>query len=221
MLRVAVLASGRGSNFVALLEASRAAGAQFNVVGVYSDRADAGALKLAADAGLDTAHLDPRAYADRVGFDLALFERVLRVQPDLIVCAGYMRIISANALARLDVPMINIHPSLLPRYPGLNTHARALAAGDAEHGASVHVVTPELDAGPVIAQARIPIGHNDDAESLAARVLEQEHRLLPACVALYAKGQLQLDHAHVHLNGVQLSAPLQLHDGHLLLSEYT
>lgn len=220
MLRVAVLASGRGSNFVALLEASRAAGAEFSVVGVYSDRADAGALKLAADAGLDAAHLDPRAYPDRVAFDTAFFERVLKVQPDLIVCAGYMRIISANALARLDVPMINIHPSLLPRYPGLDTHARALAAGDVEHGVSVHVVTPELDAGPLIAQARIPIHPGDNAEDLAARVLVQEHRLLPACVALFASGQLQLDHAHVHLNGTPVGAPLQLHDGQLLLSEH-
>lgn len=215
MLRVAVLASGRGSNFAALLAASRVADARFRVVGLYSDRADAPALELARAAGPDSASLDPRSHANRVAFDAALFARVLHVQPDLIVCAGYMRVISATALAQLAIPMINIHPSLLPRHRGLDTHARALAAGDLEHGASVHLVTPELDAGPVIAQARIRVNPDDTAASLAARVLAQEHRLLPACVELFASGRIRADHTGAYLDGAPLAAPLQLMDGQL------
>ncbi len=221
MLRVAVLASGRGSNLAALLDASKAPSAGFKVVGVYSDRADAGALDLARQAGIDAAHVNRKDHSDRISFDEALFERALQSQPDLIVCAGYMRVISAAALGLLSVPIINIHPSLLPRYPGLDTHARALAAGDAEHGVSVHVITPELDGGPLIAQARIPITPDDSPESLAARVLKLEHCLLPACVTLFSSGRLQLGHTHIKLNGERLSAPLQLHDAQLLLSEPT
>lgn len=215
MLRVAVLASGRGSNFAALLTASRDADARFRVVGLYSDRGDAPALELARAAGLDTASLDPRNYANRAAFDTALFARVLHVQPDLIVCAGYMRIISATALAQFSIPMINIHPSLLPRHRGLDTHSRALAAADLEHGASVHLVTPELDAGPVIAQARIQVNADDTAASLAARVLEQEHRLLPACANLFANGRMRADHTGAYLDGAPLAAPLQLVEGQL------
>ncbi len=210
MLRVAVLASGRGSNFAALLRAAEHADAGFGVVGLYSDRATAAALELAARSGLDHASLDPRAHADRVAFDHAFFARVRQIQPDLIVCAGYMRIISATALANLTVPMLNIHPSLLPRHRGLDTHARAIAAGDVEHGASVHVVTPELDAGPVLAQARVPIDTDDTPDSLAARVLEQEHRLLPACVGAIARGRLVLDGKTFRFDGVRLDQPLRL-----------
>lgn len=215
MLRVAVLASGRGSNFAALLASSQVADARFRLVGLYSDRADAPALELARAAGLDSASLDPRKHADRAAFDTALFRRVMRVQPDLIVCAGYMRIISATALAQLPIPMINIHPALLPRHRGLDTHSRALAAGDLEHGASVHLVTPELDAGPVIAQARIKVNPDDTAASLAARVLTQEHRLLPACVDLFASGRMRADPTGAYLDGAPLADPLQLLEGQL------
>lgn len=215
MLRVAVLASGRGSNFIALLKASEVSGAGFSVVGVYSDRADAGALELARDAGLDIAALDRGLYADRASFDRAIFSRVLEIQPNLIVCAGYMRIISPSVLEELPVPMINIHPSLLPLYPGLHTHARALAAGDSEHGASVHVVTAELDAGPIIAQARITIHANDTPDSLAERVLEREHWLLPACVRLIASRRIGLGPDSIQLDGEPLVTPLQLRDQQL------
>lgn len=213
MLRVAVLASGRGSNFSALLEDSRAADAGYTVVGLYSDQPSAPALELAREQGLDQACIARRGHASREAFDAAFFARVMRIQPHLIVCAGYMRIISATALANLDVPMFNIHPSLLPLYPGLDTHARALAAGDREHGASVHLVTPELDGGPVIAQARVAVQHDDNPAALAARVLIQEHRLLPACVRLLASGRLQIDRQQPWLDGAPLAAPLQLHDG--------
>lgn len=211
MLRVAVLASGRGSNFAALLDASRTPDARYELVGLYSDRAEAPALELARTNGLDSACIERDPFPSRAAFDQAFFTRVLQIQPHLIVCAGYMRVISAQALAQLNVPLINIHPSLLPRYPGLDTHARALAAGDREHGASVHLVTPELDGGPVLAQARVAIEADDTPDALAARVLVQEHRLLPACVALFARNRLQIVAGEPWLDGARLKAPLQLH----------
>lgn len=221
MLRVAVLASGRGSNFSALLAASRAPDANFTVVGLYSDQANAHALRIARDSGLDAAALDHRQHTDRTAFDTAFFLRVMQVQPDLIVCAGYMRIISPTALAELPIPMINIHPSLLPLYPGLHTHARALAAGDSAHGVSVHVVTAELDAGPIIAQARINVHADDTTESLAERVLECEHRLLPACVSLIATGRMNLGPDEVLLDGAPLRSPLQLRGKQLFQEQMT
>jgi phosphoribosylglycinamide formyltransferase-1 len=211
--RIAVLASGRGSNLKALLGAigdGRIAGA--GVVGVFSDKADAGAVALARDAGIFTSVHLPADYADRERHDDALFDAVASVQPDLIVCAGYLRIIGAAALHRFENRMLNIHPSLLPKYPGLRTHAKALAAGDREHGASVHAVVPALDAGPVLSQVRIPVHAGDDADALAARLLPREHALLCASVALLAAGRARLHPEHVELDGRALAAPLQLGD---------
>lgn len=187
VLRVAVFASGRGSNLQALIDAQREqrlGGAQ--VVVVASDRRNAGAVRKAEAAGIATVVLDPRDYADRAGFDHALFDRVAAYRPDLIVLAGFMRILDPAAFAPWTGRMINIHPSLLPKYPGLHTHRRAIEAGDAEHGASVHQVTAELDGGPVIAQTRLPILPGDTPESLAARLLPLEHALLVGCVKEYA-----------------------------------
>lgn len=211
MLRVAVLASGRGSNLGALLGASRAPDAGYSIVGVFSDKPDAFALDIAHEAGIPAVALAPAKGKDRSAFDAALFAKVREIQPDLIVCAGYMRIISADALANLPIPMINIHPSLLPKYPGLHTHARALHAGDAEHGSSVHVVTADLDAGPLLAQARVPVLADDTPDTLAARVLVQEHRLLPACVRAIAAGLLSLADTP-RFEGAPLIAPLRLHE---------
>ncbi len=212
MLRVAVLASGRGSNLASLLAASQAPAAGFGIVGVFSDQPDAGALEIARDHGI-AALAVPRARGEaRVTHDARLFAEVMRVQPDLIVCAGYMRIISAETLSRLTVPMLNIHPSLLPLYPGLDTHARALAAGDAKHGTSVHVVTAELDAGPLLAQAEVEILPGDTPQELAARVLQQEHRLLPACVQAIACGSLDLTGREPRFEGNALHAPLRVAD---------
>lgn len=216
MLRVAVLASGRGSNLAALIQASRAPDAGYALVGVFSDQPAAGALTLATEAGIEAAAVPRQPGEARARHDARLFTRVLQVQPDLIVCAGYMRIISADALATLVTPMINLHPSLLPLYPGLDTHARALAAGDAEHGCSVHVVTAELDAGPLLAQARVAIEPGDTAERLAARVLEREHRLLPATVAAIARRRLDLSTAPPRFDGAPLRAPLRLTPGDAL-----
>lgn len=211
MLRVAVLASGRGSNLGALLDASQADDAGYRIVGVFSDKADAGALQIARAAGIAAVAIVPVKGADRLAHDTAFFAKVKEVQPDLIVCAGYMRIISAEALAHLSIPMINIHPSLLPRYPGLHTHARALEAGDAEHGSSVHIVTADLDAGPLLAQVRIDVRPDDTSDSLAGRVLAQEHRLLPACVKAIAGKRLTLGYPPC-FDAMPLRAPLQLRE---------
>jgi phosphoribosylglycinamide formyltransferase-1 len=210
MYRIAVLASGRGSNLQALIAAIADGRLPARIVGVFSDKPACAALQIARDAGLHASSRAPRDHADRDAHDDALFSDVAVVQPDLIVCAGYLRIIGARALQRFENRMLNIHPSLLPKYPGLHTHAKALAAGDAEHGASVHSVIPALDAGPVLAQARIPVHAGDGADALAARLLPREHALLVGAVALVATGRMQLRPDHVVLDGRRLAAPLQL-----------
>ena len=214
--RIAVLASGRGSNFAALLAARDRGELPVEFVLVASDKADAGALALAHEAGVPTLALSPRDYPDRVSFDHDLFERVARTKPDLLVLAGFMRIIDGGVLEPWTGRMINIHPSLLPKYPGLHTHRRALAAGDAEHGASVHFVTAELDGGPVVAQARIAIAPDDDEQRLADRLLAVEHRLLPAVVAHIAAGRVALRDGRVCLDGEPLVAPLAWLEGSLV-----
>ncbi|CAM5527019.1 phosphoribosylglycinamide formyltransferase [Rhodanobacter lindaniclasticus] len=208
--RIAVLASGRGSNLAALL-AARARGelpVEFVLVG--SDKAGAGALRLAEAAGIPTLALDPRSYPDRRAFDLDLFARIKASGADWLVLAGFMRVIDAEALRPWVGRVINIHPSLLPKYRGLHTHRRALEAGDAEHGASVHFVTAELDGGPVIAQARLPIEAGDDEQRLAQRLLPLEHRLLPAVLGLLVGGRLQWRDDAAHYAGRVLSTPLLL-----------
>ncbi|MBW8367417.1 MAG: phosphoribosylglycinamide formyltransferase [Arenimonas sp.] len=209
-LRIAVLASGRGSNLQALLDAIGTGVLEARIVGVFSDKPASGAIALAGARGLHGVAIRPRDCPDRAAHDEALFSEIAAVQPDLIVFAGYMRIVGAAALSRLEGRMINIHPSLLPKYPGLDTHARALAAGDAEHGASVHAVTPALDAGPLLAQVRIPLLPGDDAPALAARLLPREHALLVATATLFAQRRVRLHADHAELDGRRLAAPLQL-----------
>jgi phosphoribosylglycinamide formyltransferase-1 len=210
MLRIAVLASGRGSNLAALVAARDAGCLPVEIAGVFSDRASAGALDVARAAGIAATALSPRDHFDRLAFDEALFAAVAAVQPALIVCAGYMRVIEAAVVERFVGRMINIHPSLLPAYPGLRTHERVLRAGDRVHGASVHFVTPELDGGPVIAQARIAVRDGDTPESLARRLLPEEHRLLVACVGLFARRALAPTPFGVAIDGALLDAPLRL-----------
>ena len=209
-LRIAVLASGRGSNLQALIDARDAARLPIELVGVFSDRADAPALERARSAGIPAFALAPAEFASRREFDTAFFARVDAVQPGLIVCAGYMRLISAAAVRRRPGRMINIHPSLLPRHPGLDTHARAIAAGDTEHGASVHFVIPALDAGPVLAQVRVPVHADDTPATLAQRVLAREHALLVESIALIASGRVDCADEGVKLDGAMLTRPLQL-----------
>lgn len=209
-LRVAVLASGRGSNFAALLDAAGRGQLAVDLVGVFSDQPAADVLDRARAAGVAAVAMARRDFADRPQHEAALFAEVDAVQPDLIVCAGYMRILGAVALHNRSQKMINIHPSLLPRHRGLHTHRHALEAGDAEHGASVHFVTAQLDGGPVISQARIAVAVDDTPDSLARRVLACEHPLLCATVGLFAERRLRLRDDVIEIDQRRLTAPLQL-----------
>lgn len=207
--RLAVLASGAGTNLQALIDAIAAGDLDATIVGVFSDKAGAPALQRARDAGIAATALSPKAFASREAFDNAFFAAVDAARPDLIICAGYMRIISAAEIERRPDHMINLHPSLLPAFKGLHTHRQALAAGVGEHGASVHVVTPGLDDGPVIAQARVPVLAGDNEATLTARVRAVEHPLLVETVRLLADGRLRLSGGAIFLNGTRLTAPLQ------------
>ncbi|HZX81788.1 MAG TPA: phosphoribosylglycinamide formyltransferase [Lysobacter sp.] len=209
-MRLAVLASGRGSNLQAILDAIGDGVLDARVVGVFSDRSKALALQRARDAGIPATALRPAAFESREAFDAALFQAIAGVRPDLVVCAGYMRLLGATQVEAWHGRMINIHPSLLPLFKGLRTHEQALAAGALEHGASVHFVTAELDGGPVVAQARVAVMPDDDATSLAARVLDREHPLLLATLRLLVARRLRLDGASVEFDGRPLRRPLQL-----------
>ena len=181
--RLVVLISGRGSNMLAIARACAEGRLRARVVGVIADRADAAGLAAADGLGLRTEIVERRAHAERDAFDRALGERLAALAPDLVALAGFMRVLGPELVAAWEGRMLNIHPSLLPRHPGLDTHARALAAGDAEHGASVHLVTAALDAGPVLAQVRVPVLEGDTPETLGARVLAEEHGLYVEALA--------------------------------------
>lgn len=212
--RLAVLASGRGTNLQAILDAIAAGSLHARVAGVFSDRPGCGALQRVADDLRWAAA--PADFPDRAAFDAALGDAVAACRPDWVVCAGYLRILGDGFVARFRGRLLNIHPSLLPRHRGLRTHARALAAGDSKHGASVHFVTPELDAGAVVAQARLAVTPDDTAEGLAARVLALEHPLLVATLRLALDGRLAERGASVLLDGHPLFRPLHLQsDGSL------
>lgn len=209
-LRVAVLASGRGSNLATLIAARNAGQIAVEFVAVGSDKPDAPALRLAAAADIPTFALQPSAFPSRADFDRAVFARLGDAGAELVVLAGFMRVLDGDAIAPWAGRIINIHPSLLPKYRGLHTHRRALEAGDSDHGASVHVVSAELDGGPLIAQVHVPIEAGDDEDTLAARLLVQEHRLLPAVVAAIAAGRIRCEGGRVLDHGVPLAAPLLL-----------
>lgn len=216
-LPIAVLASGRGSNLAALLDARAAGALPVTFTLVAGDRADAPALRNAEAHGIPTLALDPKTFATRRVFDEALFANVAASGARLVVLAGFMRIIDGAVTAQWPGRIINIHPSLLPKYRGLHTHRRALQAGDAEHGASVHFVSAELDGGPVIAQVRIEVREGDTEDSLAARLLPLEHRLLVACVDAIARGAVRERDARVWFEGAAIARPLRL-DGHTRLA---
>ncbi len=188
--RVAILISGRGSNMSALIAAAKAPGYPAEIVGVFSNVPDAVGLAAAAAEGIPTAALSHRAYPDKPAFEAALAAVLAGWRPDIVCLAGFMRLLSAGFCARWAGKLINIHPSLLPRHRGLHTHAQALADGSTEHGCTVHFVTPGMDEGPVIAQARVPILPGDTPDSLAARVLAEEHRLYPRALAMLARGEV-------------------------------
>jgi phosphoribosylglycinamide formyltransferase-1 len=206
-VRIAVLASGRGSNLQAILDAIDAGDLAAEIVGVFSDRPDARALQR-VPRPLRWSR-DAKALG-REAFDAELTAAVAAARPDWVVCAGYMRILDDGFVERFRGRLLNIHPSLLPKYRGLRTHARALEAGEREHGASVHFVIPELDAGAVVAQAPVPVLAGDDVDALSARVLGVEHPLLVAVLQLVAAGRIAEHAGRATLDGQPMFTPLRL-----------
>lgn len=190
--RVAILISGRGSNMTALIEAAKAPAYPARIVGVFANRPDAGGLQTAAGEGIPTAWRWHKDYPSRTGFELALSDVLKLWRPDIIALAGFMRILTPEFTEKWRGRMINIHPSLLPLHKGLHTHAQALADGVQEHGCTVHFVTPDMDEGPTILQARVPVLPGDTAETLAERVLIEEHRIYPEALARVARGEASL-----------------------------
>jgi phosphoribosylglycinamide formyltransferase-1 len=198
--RVVVLISGRGSNMESLLVAG------LPVVAVVSNRPEARGLAVARSRGVAAESVDHRAYPDRESFDARLSEVIDTHEPDLVVLAGFMRILTPGFVRRYQGRMINVHPSLLPAFPGLHTHQRALEAGVKLHGCTVHFVTEALDHGPIIVQAAVPVLPDDTEASLAARVLAEEHRVLPAAVRWFLQGTLRADGMTVTASGVPAAA---------------
>lgn len=192
-LRIVVLISGSGSNLQSIIDACASGTIGGEVVGVISNRADAYGLQRARRAGIPTEVLEHGAYPDRESFDQALAKQIDRYNPELVVLAGFMRILTSDFVRHYAGRMLNIHPSLLPHFQGLHTHRRALEARHELHGASVHFVTEELDGGPLILQAEVPVLQDDDESRLAERVLEQEHRIYPTVIQWFAQGRLHLD----------------------------
>ncbi len=201
LFRLVILISGRGSNLQAILDQVTSGQLPVDIRGVISNRPDAYGLSRARQAGIHTQALDHKDFSNRGEFDTALCQSIDQQQPDLLVLAGFMRILTPEFVEHYRGRMVNIHPSLLPKFRGLNTHERALAAGEQEHGVTVHFVTPELDGGPVIAQAKVPILARDDAETLANRVLEQEHQLYPQVIGWFIQGRVVLKGNRVLIDG--------------------
>ena len=209
MKRIVILISGRGSNMQALLEAKLDA----QIAAVISDNPSAPGLQFARSAGVETKLVNHRDYADRTSFDKALGDAIAAYRPDLIVLAGFMRILTEQFIERFSGRILNIHPSLLPAFSGLDTHRRALDEGVKLHGCTVHFVTPTLDHGPIVIQAAVPVLPNDDEERLAARVLQQEHVVYPQAIRWFLEGRLAIEGNHVRLsaawrNPVPIISPL-------------
>ena len=213
-LPIVILISGRGSNLQAIIDRTAAGKLPVEIRAVISNRPLAGGLQQATQAGLETRIIDHTGYTDREAFDEALQACIDSYQPALVVLAGFMRILTPGFVDHYRGRMLNIHPSLLPDLPGLNTHQRALDAGLREHGASVHFVTEATDGGPVLLQTRVAIREDDNVDSLAARVLQQEHRLYPQAIRWFAEGRIFLDeNGHIQLDGRLLEQPQTLSAG--------
>ncbi len=197
---------------LALIERSRLADSAYTVGAVFSDRADAGGIAAARDLGVTAATLPPDKLTGREAYDSRLAEAIREHEPTVVVLAGFMRILSAQFLAVFPGRILNIHPSLLPKYPGLHTHRRALEAKDTQHGATVHFVTAQLDAGPAIIQGRVQVAPHDTEASLAARVQAQEHRIYPMAVQWFCQGRLRCLDGQAWLDGHTLREPVQCED---------
>jgi len=213
-MRLAVLISGAGSNMVAIAEACAAGRIPAQIALVLSDRADAGGIARARELGLPVAVVDRSRFRrdgrlDRVAFEAALEEPLRQHQAEVLILAGFMTVLSAGFVERHAGRILNIHPSLLPGYPGLDTHARVLAAGESQHGATVHFVTAELDGGPLILQAAVPILAGDDVASLSARVHAQEHTIYPMTISWLASRRLEWNAGSPTLDGALLRGPVQ------------
>ena len=196
----------------ALIERSRAAGAAYSVAAVLSDRADAGGLEVARQFGVDARAVPRPAGSERAGYDRVLAAAITEYSPSLIVLAGFMRILSAEFVERFAGRILNIHPSLLPKYAGLHTHRRALEAREAEHGVTVHFVTEQLDGGPPVLQARVPVLPGDTETTLSQRVLTQEHIIYPLAVNWFCQGRLRCEAGKAQLDGRPLTVPVQFGD---------
>jgi phosphoribosylglycinamide formyltransferase-1 len=207
-LPVAVVISGRGSNMEAIARASLSGASRYRVVRVIADRDGAGGLARATTLGIPTSVVPVKQFADRASFDAALAAELDASGAQLVALAGFMRILSAEFVQRFEGRLLNIHPSLLPRYKGLDTHARAIAAGDTQHGASVHYVTAELDGGPVIMQGRLRLRPTDTPEAVSARVHTLEHIIYPHVCSLIAAGRIECRNGTVFFDGAPLAAPL-------------
>jgi phosphoribosylglycinamide formyltransferase 1 len=199
---IVVLISGSGSNLQALIDASLSS--NYKISAVISNRPDAFGLQRAERDNIPTRVIDHKEYESREAFDKTLASTIDEINPDLIVLAGFMRILGSDFVNQFSGKILNIHPSLLPKYPGINTHQRALDAGDSEHGVSVHFVTADLDGGPVIAQERVSIQQDDTVEVLAARVLEKEHLVYPKVVSWFASGRLHMDNGKAIMDHEEL-----------------
>ncbi|MDO6747964.1 phosphoribosylglycinamide formyltransferase [Gilvimarinus sp. 1_MG-2023] len=205
-LRVVVLISGSGSNLQALIDGQKAGELPIEIAAVISNRPGVKGLERATDAGIEAITLDHKGFASREAFDSALAQRIDGFEPQLVVLAGFMRILTPDFAQHYLGRMLNIHPSLLPKYQGLNTHQRALDAGDSEHGVTVHFVTAELDGGPAAIQAVVPVLKEDDASTLASRVQAQEHVIYPMAVKWFAEGTLRMHNNAAVLKGEPLPA---------------
>jgi phosphoribosylglycinamide formyltransferase-1 len=208
MRNIVILISGRGSNMQAIVEAAQQERWPARIAAVISNRPDASGLDYAAARGIPTAIVANANYPTRADFDAALQKAVDAFHPDVVVLAGFMRILTAGFVAHYAGRLLNIHPSLLPSFPGLATHEQALAAGVKLHGATVHFVTPELDHGPIVAQAAVAVLPGDTADSLAARILLQEHRIYPRAVRWFVEGHLKLENNQVLIDPAADSPPM-------------
>ncbi|MCB1667120.1 MAG: phosphoribosylglycinamide formyltransferase [Porticoccaceae bacterium] len=202
--RIVVLISGSGTNLQAFIDAIANGSLHAEISAVISNKNGVKGLQRANSAGIPTEVIDHRAYESRESFDAQLADCIERYQPDLVILAGFMRILTPGFVNRFLGKMLNIHPSLLPKYQGLNTHQRAIEAGDKEAGTTVHFVTPELDGGPIIVQARVPVIPGDNVDSLAARVLLEEHKIYPMAAEWFCQGRLELTTSGVTLDGKRL-----------------
>lgn len=212
LTRAVVLISGSGSNLQAFIDQIKAGNLPLEISLVISNNADAYGLTRAKQAGIEQSCIDHRDFSSRLEFDQALMQRIDQTQPDIVILAGFMRILTAEFVDHYHRRLVNIHPSLLPKYPGTNTHQRAIDAGDQWHGASIHFVVPEVDAGPIILQGRLVIKEEDTAESLQQRIHGIEHQLYPLAVQWFAEKRLTYTAGQILLDGETSEEQLQTFD---------